>query len=284
MAQWQALELKWLSEEHVKTLDAKYISITDKLDAHIAILKAQHEVEQQCLAQQQRQVLALATLEALSEEIENALQLGLETPEQIQQDWLNAKVAQAKDTLDKTELVADQQSKQVINKLEQLFSQVAKLPELTAAIKEYKIAYNALSEIKPAEQLSDYDQQLTAFNNTFKTARSHLNLLSADLQASFKTQLNAHKKQFLASMSELTKPLEKTQSQAKRKARDVKRLIEEGRFNVAFGVFKGFEELFNALTEKYQQPLVNSKADLEAQLADAKIGKNMQRPLNALHF
>ena len=121
MAQWQAIELKWLSEEHVKTLDAKYISITDKLDAHIAILKAQHEVEQQRLAQQQRQVLALATLEALSEEIENALQLGLETPEQIQQDWLNAKVAQAKDTLDKTELVADQQSKQVINKLEQLF-------------------------------------------------------------------------------------------------------------------------------------------------------------------
>ncbi|TMP54054.1 DUF349 domain-containing protein [Pseudoalteromonas sp. S1612] len=270
MAQWQALELKWLNEEHVKTLDAKYISITDKLDAHIAILKAQHEVEQQRLAQQQRQVLALATLEALSEEIENALQLGLETPEQIQQDWLNAKVAQAKDTLDKTELVADQQSKQVINKLEQLFSQVAKLPELTAAIKEYKIAYNALSEIKPAEQLSDYDQQLTAFNNTFKTARSHLNLLSADLQTSFKAQLNAHKKQFLAAMSELTKPLEKTQSQAKRKARDVKRLIEEGRFNVAFGVFKGFEELFNALTEKYQQPLVNLKADLEAQLADAK--------------
>ena len=71
-------------------------------------------------------------------------------------------------------------------------------------------------------------------------------------------------------MSELTKPLEKTQSQAKRKARDVKRLIEEGRFNVAFGVFKGFEELFNELTEKYQQPLVNLKADLEAQLADAK--------------
>ena len=82
MAQWQALELKWLSEEHVKTLDAKYISITDKLDAHIATLKAQHEIEQQRLAQQQRQVLALATLEALSEEIENALQLGLETPKQ----------------------------------------------------------------------------------------------------------------------------------------------------------------------------------------------------------
>lgn len=270
IAQWQALELKWLSEEHVKTLDAKYISITDKLDAHIATLKAQHEIEQQRLAQQQRQVLALATLEALSEEIENALQLGLETPEQIQQDWLNSKVAQAKDTLDKTQLMADQQSKQVINKLEQLFLQVAKLPELTAAIKEYKIAYNALCEIKPAEQLSDYDQQLSAFNHTFKEARGHLAVLSNDLQASFKTQLNAHKKQFLAAMSELTKPLEKTQSQAKRKARDVKRLIEEGRFNVAFGVFKGFEELFNELTEKYQQPLVNLKADLEAQLADAK--------------
>ncbi|WP_352339733.1 hypothetical protein, partial [Psychrobacter sp. 16-MNA-CIBAN-0192] len=68
----------------------------------------------------------------------------------------------------------------------------------------------------------------------------------------------------------MIKPLEKNQSQAKRKARDVKRLIEEGRFNVAFGVFKGFEELFNTLTEQYQQPLVSLKTDLEAQLADAK--------------
>ena len=53
--------------------------------------------QQQALAEQQRQVLALASFEALGEEIENALQLGLETPEQIQQDWLEAKVAEAKD-------------------------------------------------------------------------------------------------------------------------------------------------------------------------------------------
>ncbi|MEL0634853.1 DUF349 domain-containing protein [Pseudoalteromonas carrageenovora] len=270
MAQWQALELKWLSDDHVKTLDAKYISITDKLDAHIAVLKEQHVKEQEKLALQQRQLLALATLEAISEEIENALQLGLETPEQIQQDWLDAKVAQAKQSLSDSQLADDAQSKQVINKLEKLFTQVAKLPELTNAIKEYKLAYAVLCDIQPAEQLSDYDDSLNAFNSAFKAARNHLNALDGSLAQSFKTQLNANKKQFLAAMSELTKPLEKNQSQAKRKARDVKRLIEEGRFNVAFGVFKGFEELFNTLTAYYQQPLVNIKVELEAQLADAK--------------
>ncbi|MEL0649455.1 DUF349 domain-containing protein [Pseudoalteromonas agarivorans] len=270
MAQWQALELKWLSDDHVKTLDAKYISITDKLDAHIAVLKEQHVKEQEKLALQQRQLLALATLEAISEEIENALQLGLETPEQIQQDWLDAKVAQAKQSLSDSQLADDAQSKQVINKLEKSFTQVAKLPELTNAIKEYKLAYAVLCDIQPAEQLSDYDDSLNAFNSAFKAARNHLNALDGSLAQSFKTQLNANKKQFLAAMSELTKPLEKNQSQAKRKARDVKRLIEEGRFNVAFGVFKGFEELFNTLSAHYQQPLVNIKAELEAQLADAK--------------
>ncbi|KTF10343.1 DUF349 domain-containing protein [Pseudoalteromonas carrageenovora] len=270
MAQWQALELKWLSADHVKTLDAKYITITDKLDAHIAVLKEQHAKEQEKLALQQRQLLALATLEALSEEIENALQLGLETPEQIQQDWLDAKVAQAKQSLSDSQLANNEQSKQVINKLEKLFIQVAKLPELTSAIKEYKLAYAVLCDIQPAEQLSDYDDSLNTFNIAFKAARSHLNTLDGSLAQNFKTQLNANKKQFLAAMSELTKPLEKNQSQAKRKARDVKRLIEEGRFNVAFGVFKGFEELFNTLTAHYQQPLVNIKAELEAQLADAK--------------
>ena len=270
MAQWQALELKWLSDERVKLLDEKYTSITTKLDAHIEQLKAVHDKEQQQLAQQQRQLLALATLEALGEEIENALQLCLETPEQIQQDWLDAKVAQAKQAISETELANNAQSKLAVSKLEKLFTQVAKLPELTTAIKEYKLAFVALCEIKPAEDLAQYDATLTEFNNGFKAARNHLNVLDGALQSTFKTQLNGHKKQFLAPMNELVKPLEKNQSQAKRKARDVKRLIEEGRFNVAFGVFKGFEELFNTLTEQYQQPLVNIKADLEAQLADAK--------------
>ncbi|HDZ31718.1 MAG TPA: DUF349 domain-containing protein [Pseudoalteromonas sp.] len=270
MVQWQALELKWLSDERVKLLDEKYISITTKLDAHIEQIKAVHDKEQQKLALQQRQLLALATLEALTEEIENALQLGLETPEQIQQDWLDAKVAQAKQAISETELANNAQSKLAVSKLEKLFTQVAKLPELTIAIKEYKLAFASLCEIKPAEDLTQYDAILTEFNNGFKAARNHLNILDGALQSTFKTQLNAHKKQFLAPMNELVKPLEKNQSQAKRKARDVKRLIEEGRFNVAFGVFKGFEELFNTLTEQYQQPLVNMKAELEAQLADAK--------------
>jgi len=270
MAQWQALELKWLSEDHVKELDKKYISITDKLDVHIKTLKAEHELQQQRLAEQQRQLLALATLEALSEEIENALQVGLETPEQIQQEWLDAKVAQAKQTLSDAQHGDNAQTKHVITKLEKLFNQVAKLPELSSAIVQFKVALDELKTIEPAQQLADYDDVLTRFNNAFKETRSHLNVLDGALQQNFKSQLNAHKKQFLAQMSELTKPLEKNQSTAKRKARDVKRLIEQGRFNVAFGVFKGFEELFDKLTPQFQQPLVNLKADLEARLAEAK--------------
>ncbi|GAA60487.1 hypothetical protein P20652_2353 [Pseudoalteromonas sp. BSi20652] len=270
MAQWQVLEFKWLSDERVKLLGEKYTSITTKLNAHIDQLRALHDKEQQQLALQQRQLLALATVEALGEEIENALQLGLETPEQIQQDWLDAKVAQAKQAINETELANNTQSKLAVSKLEKLFTQVAKLPQLTTAIKEYKLAFSALCEIKPAEDLVQHDVILTEFNNAFKAARNHLTILDGVLQSKFKAQLNAQKKQFLVPMNELIKPLEKNQSQAKRKARDVKRLIEDGRFNVAFGVFKGFEELFNTLTEQYQQPLVNIKADLEAQLADAK--------------
>ncbi|TMN78604.1 MULTISPECIES: DUF349 domain-containing protein [unclassified Pseudoalteromonas] len=270
MAQWQALELKWLTTERIKALDEKYIAITSKLDTHIAQLKTEHDKEQQLLALKQRQLLALATLEALSDEIENALQVGLETPEQIQQDWLDAKVAQAKQAITETELENNAQSKAVIVKLESLFSQVAKLPELTTAIAQYKEALTALKLIEPAQTLEQYDETLSAFNQAFKETRGHLSILDSTLQGKFKAELNTHKKQFLALMNDLIKPLEKNQSQAKRKARDVKRLIEEGRFNVAFGVFKGFEELFNTLTARYQQPLENIKAELEQQLADAK--------------
>lgn len=270
MTQWQALELKWLSEDQVSALNSKYIAIADKLELHLAKLKAAHEQEQRRLAQQQRQVLALATLESISNEIENALQLGLDTPEQIQQDWLDAKVAQAKQTIIDTNIIVDTHSKQTIDKLEQLFSHVAKLPEITAATEKYKESFTSLCNISPAQQLSDYEPCLEVFNTAFNQAQSCLNALDTDLRATFKKQLNSHKKQFLAAMNVLTKPLEKNQSQAKRKAYDVKRLIEEGRFNIAFGVFKGFEDIFNQLTPQYQQPLTSLKADLEAQLANAK--------------
>ncbi|MEI8641642.1 hypothetical protein P4S68_13195 [Pseudoalteromonas sp. Hal099] len=149
----------------------------------------------------------------MSEEIENALQLGLETPEQIQQDWLEAKVAQAKQTLTDAQHGDNAQTKQVITKLEKLFNQVAKLPELSSAIAQYKIAFKQLKEIEPAQQLADYDDVLTRFNNAFKQTRSHLNVVDGALQQNFKSQLNTHKKQFLAQMSELTKPLEKTKAQ-----------------------------------------------------------------------
>ncbi|WP_351061128.1 hypothetical protein, partial [Psychrobacter sp. TB20-MNA-CIBAN-0197] len=83
-----------------------------------------------------------------------------------------------------------------------------------SAIKDYKLAFAALCEIKPAADLAQYDETLAAFNNGFKAARNHLNVLDGALQSTFKTQLNGHKKQFLAPMNELVKPLEKNQSQA----------------------------------------------------------------------
>ncbi|MBQ4832208.1 DUF349 domain-containing protein [Pseudoalteromonas sp. MMG010] len=270
IAQWQALELTWLNDEIIAQVDEKYTSIITKVDEHLSQLKQQHDVVQQQLAHQQQQALALANLEAISEEITNALQVGLDAPEQIQQDWLNAKISQAKTALTEVELESNLNSKHVTTKLDKLIKQAEKLPELTLAISEFKAAFLQLQSITPAKQLSDYDAVLSHFNNELKAIHQHLNKIDSALQSAFKKQLNDHKKQFLAAMDELTNTLNKSQAQAKRKARDVKRLIEEGRFNVAFGVFKGFEDVFNSLTENFKQPLLNVKSDLETQLADAK--------------
>jgi hypothetical protein len=269
-SQWQVLEFKWLSEDTVSVLNDKYTAIVEKVDAHLAVLQIEHDKIQQQLAQQQQQVLALANIEALTDEIENALQLGLETPEQIQQDWLDAKVLQAKATLNETPLNNTVQAKKVVAKLDNLFNQVAKLPELVAAIGDYKNEFTQLTSIMPTSVLDEYDATMLHFNQTFKTARNHLNKIDGALQGEFKVALRDHKKQFLASMNTLTTTLDKNQNQAKRKARDVKRLIDDGRFNVAFGVFKGFDEIYTTLTPNYQQPLKSMRADLEAQLADAK--------------
>ncbi|HCV06054.1 MAG TPA: DUF349 domain-containing protein, partial [Pseudoalteromonas sp.] len=269
LQQWQAIELKWLSDEQVSVLDKKYSTITQKLEAHIATLSKEHEAMQQALAEQQRQVLALATLEAIGEEIENALQLGLETPEQIQQDWLEAKVAEAKDTL-AANLVDNQNVRDVKQHLSNLFKQVEQLPQLVTAIAEFKAAFDALKAITTTEDENEFDGLKQQFEQQQKVARKKLASIPSRLQGRFKANLAEAVNSWQQAMAPLTNKFEKNQQTAKRKARDVKRLIEQGRFNVAFGVFKGFEELYDTLTDYYKQPLNSLKADLEAQLAEAK--------------
>ncbi|RZF94146.1 DUF349 domain-containing protein [Pseudoalteromonas sp. CO302Y] len=270
LQQWQAIELKWLNEEQVKALDKKYIAITQKLDVHLASLRNEYEIAQQLLLEQQRQVLALATLEALSEEIENALQLGMEAPEQIQQDWLEAKVAQAKEALTETKLTDNQTVRDVKKRLESLFEQVEQLPTLVTSIAEYKQAFETLSAIEPSDDEALFDERQREFKTQQKNARQKLSKIPSRLQGSLKAALTARVNMWQEAMAPLTTKLTKNQQAAKRKARDVKRLIEQGRFNIAFGVFKGFEELYNTLTESYKQPLDSLKSDLESQLAEAK--------------
>lgn len=270
VAQWQAIELKWLNAEQVAVLDEKYQSITAKLDAHLAQLNAQYEQQQALLIQKQHEVLALANLEALSEEIENALQLGLETPEQIQQDWLDAKVEQAQVAIAQSELGNSEQKTQVVGKLTQLFKQVAQLPQLTQAISDFKLAFDVLNTVPTEVDKSTFDQVNSDFNNALKAANTPLKQLPVSLQGPFKAQLKAKKQAWQEAVAPLSTQLTKSQQQASRKGRDVKRLIEQGRFNVAFGVFKGFIELYDTLTPVYAQQLDKLKDELEQQLADAR--------------
>ncbi|MDN3380201.1 MULTISPECIES: DUF349 domain-containing protein [unclassified Pseudoalteromonas] len=270
VAQWQAIELKWLNAEQVAVLDEKYQSITAKLDAHLAQLNTQYEQQKALLIQQQHEVLALANLEALSEEIENALQLGLETPEQIQQDWLDAKVEQAQVAIAQSELGNSEQKTQIVGKLTQLFKQVAQLPQLTQAISDFKLAFDALNAIPTEVDKSTFDQLNSDFDNAFKAANTPLKQLPASLQGPFKAQLKAKKQAWQEAVAPLSTQLTKSQQQASRKGRDVKRLIEQGRFNVAFGVFKGFIELYDTLTPAFAQQLDKLKDELEQQLADAR--------------
>ena len=270
VAQWQTQALTWLSTEQIANLEEKYNSITTKLNTHTSQLKAQFDQQQAALAQKQREVLAIANLEALSEEIENALQLGLETPEQIQQDWLDAKVTQAQEAMNTSELADSAQKAQVFTKLSQLAKQVAQLPQLSAAITEFKQAFNLLVEVKTEVDKSTFDEVSSAFNAAYKAANAPLKQLPVALQGPFKAQLKTQKQAWSSAVAPLSKQLAKNQQQASRKGRDVKRLIEQGRFNVAFGVFKGFLELYDSLTPVFAQQLDKLKAELEAELENAR--------------
>ena len=263
---WNNLELQWLATEQKETFKEKFRLLETKLEQKIASLAAAYEQEQQRIeqaneikAQQAALNDALAQLEA---KIETAMaDLSHQQLEQLQQMQRNC------DALLK---ITPNVAADVQQRYQGFAKKVALLPEVisaVAAINQQLNAYSAL--VVPTDQASLETVQ-QAFSQWQNDTKQSINALPKELVANYRKPFNALVKQWQEQVAPISQELVQLQTQCHKKLKDLKRLINQGRFNVAFGVFKGMDQLYQGLTPSYQETLQKEYQQVEEQLANAK--------------
>lgn len=139
----------------------------------------------------------------------------------------------------------------MLNKLEQL-------PKLAESVTEATHLISKMSQKQPPSNLEQLEERNQYFNDwlqEWKLIESSVSVVMPQSILNAKAQIVSQWKNALA-------PLFKEQKQlfflAQKKADEVTRLIDSGKFNASFGVFKRFRKLFEQLNESQQQRLQRS--------------------------
>lgn len=268
--QWQQLELDWLTEAEQQTYRQKHQQISTKLAEIETKLAEQHQLAQQKQQALQLSVLQLANCKALAEEISHALQLRFDGSEQIQQDWLEQKVNEAKDALTNPHLHASKELETTRNTLETLFIRVTQLGEHEAQVRQLSDKLTALRDLPHVKTHSEFDAAQQQFSQLQQQVSQQIAQLPKALSAPPKTQLKQINQQWQQAHDELIQQQNQSLEQVKRKMKDVRRLISQGRYRIAFGVFKGATQDHQLLTTLNQAKIAKEYESLNSKLNEAQ--------------
>ncbi|PCK32129.1 DUF349 domain-containing protein [Pseudoalteromonas piscicida] len=269
-AEWQSIELKWLDGETVASLDAKYQQVADKLHRHLNALQAKHQAEQAALVVKQNQALEIAELTSELEAIEKSVEVACQSLDLAPHEALVERARVLKGRVQAPQHVTLDTLKDIANKLNSIERDLANLPKLIEASEAFKNALAKLKEVAVPTSIEQFDEQLQAQKDAYVSARNALDTLPKVLQKASKSELTAVSRAFMDAIQPLKSEQENALKTAKKKGRDVQRLIDQGRFNVAFGVFNGFIEQFELLTPSYKKQLESQHESLSKALQDLK--------------
>lgn len=266
--QWNALELEWLGEELKAESEAKFAALSNKLVAHENTLKAQFDEVQAALKAEQDKQVAVSGFEQSITEFDKSIKQALETLNDAESVSLSQKLQQLQAQLEASAYKAE--LSQYRNQLETYAAQLQQLPEFIKLQTELSLALQTLSEIKATDDVNELDETLQHQKQAYNAAKGLLNKLPANLQGTNKEKLAVLSKAFKSDVAPLVEQQQSDLKQARRKAQDVKRLIEQGRSKIAFGVFKGYLEHFEKLTPANQQQLEKLHTQISEQLEDIR--------------
>lgn len=268
-SEWQQLQsdLDCLSDAQKTSFKDKYVDIKQQVKKHLAPLAEAFEQEKIAIQLENARRSALEQLEEQINQLEQAITESIFENTEIDEINTTEKLSDLNEQVAQSALLKKDKDR-LSNKISAIKNKLSKLSEVAQAVTKATHLISKMSQVALPETVEELNEKSDDFYAWCKdwqqVERSAGSILPDSVKAAFKEIKSAWKKALL--------PLEQAQKKqfhvAGRKISDVKRLINLGKYNAAFGVFKKASSLYLALNKHQQNKLKRDYAFVKDKLED----------------
>lgn len=254
--QWQALEseLVIFNAEEISAFNDKYQSIMTVLEK-LFVAKAENYQQQiiaDKLAHDKQQDKKTFTQQL------NKISQALTTAVFSSDDLDDSSFVSRLDELNKTirnSVLNEIEQKVFIDQVAELTKRLNKIPEIAESVSQATHLISKISQLTLPVSLEELNARQTTYNDWLKAWREVESKTAGILPDSIVDS----QKQIVNTWQAGLRPLQNQQKeiffQHKKKLQDIKRLLNNGKYKVCFGLFKGIKESFSLLSNQQQQQL-----------------------------
>jgi len=256
VSDWQTLEpeLAIFSADEILVFNDKYQNIMNHLEK-LFVAKAenyQQQIISDKLAHDKQQDKKEFTAQLSN--ISQALTTAVFSSDNLDEEHFKAQLAELTSDIKSSVLNKDEQSV-FITQVSQLTQRLGQIPEIAESVSEATNLISKISQLTLPKSLAELNDRQQTYNDWLKAWRQ-IEIKTAGIlpntivdaqkeivstwQGGFKSLLSQQKELFF---------------QHKKKLQDIKRLLNNGKYKVCFGLFKGVKEKFDVLSAQQKQQL-----------------------------
>lgn len=243
-----------LSDDIQETLKSKYINIVQQLDKIFAV-KAE-AFQQDIIAQQvlESKQAAQSIFTNKITEINQAITTAVFEDQTLDEQTFHQQLAQLSDEITASVLNTKEQGP-FIEQVSALAKRLTKLPDIAQSVSQATHLISKMAHLAPPESLTLLNERQSIYRDWLAQWRKVENTAEGYLPQSIKEAYSEIAARWNTAISPLQNEQKQLFNQTKKKLLDIKRLLNNGKYKVCFGLFKGVNQSWPLLSENQQQHL-----------------------------
>lgn len=165
-------------------------------------------------------------------------------------------------------LLNDDEKANYLNKIEQQKHKLQQLPVIAASVAKATQLVSRISQLALPTTNEELNERLAIYHQWRQDWKDVEKSASGSLPESITSAAKEIQKDWNNGIKPLQQAQKKDFLQTQKKLHDVKRLINNGKYNAAFGIYKKSKSLFNALSIAQQQKLQREFDNVTTQIDD----------------
>lgn len=165
-------------------------------------------------------------------------------------------------------LLSDDEKADYLRKIEQQKHKLQQLPVIAASVAKATQLVSRISQLALPTTNEELNERLAIYNQWQQDWKDVEKSASGSLPESITSAAKEIQKEWNNGIKPLQQAQKKDFLQTQKKLHDVKRLINNGKYNAAFGIYKKSKSLYTALSDAQQQKLQREFDNVTTQIDD----------------